>query len=325
MAGVTRLMRQSKTPKPVESRMETRVFSRAEAEKWVVPPFQRPLRVNEKVRALAEELKVNGGIISGVITLGKLPNDKTEYLVDGQHRREAFLISELPEMLTDVRTCLFDSIVEMSDEFVRLQQSLVKMRPDDILRGLEASTRSLKIIRQTCPFVGYDQLRRGGEKGPIVGMSAVLRLWFGSRPETPVAHKSGVTSAQMAKELDDLECTNLCKFLHIAHAAWGNDHAYNRLWAGLNLGMCMWLYRRLVLEQDRFGNARFMTLRDEQFKKCLMAMSAEADYIDWLANRNLTDHHRNACYRRIKAIFTKRLKEERIDAPKFPSPAWASN
>lgn len=324
MAGVTRLMRQSKTPKPVESRMETRVFSRAEAEKWVVPPFQRDLRINEKVRELAEELKVNGGIISGVITLGKLSNDKSEYLVDGQHRRAAFMISELPEMLTDVRTCMFDSVADMAEEFVRLQQHLVKMRPDDILRGLEASTRSLKIIRQTCPFVGYDQLRRGSEKGAMVGMSAVIRLWAGSRPETPV--RSSVTASQLAKELDDLECTNLCKFLHVAYGAWGVDQAYNRLWAGLNLGMCMWLYRRVVLDQDRFGNKRAMILRDEQFKRCLMTMSAETDYIDWLANRQLSDHHRNACYRRVKAIFSRRLKEDKIaENPKFPSPAWSSN
>lgn len=315
----------AKPAKTVNSRMETRVFSRAEVEAWVLPPFQRPLRVNEKVRALAEEMKQNGGILSGVITLGRLPNDKANYLVDGQHRREAFVISELPEMLTDVRTCIFDDIGEMSDEFVRLQSSLVRMRPDDILRGLEATTRSLKIIRDRCPYVGYDQLRRGGAQGAIVGMSITLRLWSGSRPETPVANKGGVTAAQMAKEIDDLEVSNLCKFLDAAHASWGHDPSYARLWAGLNLGMCMWLYRRLVLDQDRSSNKRAMILTTEQFKKCLMAMSAEDDYTDWLGGRSLSDHHRNPCYRRIKSIFSKRLKEERIDNPRFPQPAWASS
>lgn len=321
---VVTTLKRVKPQKTVSSRMETRVFSRHEAEGWVVPSFQRPLRVNEKVRALAEELKANGGILSGVITLGKLPNDKVDYLVDGQHRREAFLISELPEMLSDVRTCMFDDHADMADEFVRLQQSLVRMRPDDILRGLEGSTRSLKIIRQACPFVGYDQLRRGSNSGPIVGMSVALRFWTGTATETPTANKTGATAAQQAREIDEGEVTNLCKFLHIAHSAWGHDQSYARLWAGLNLGMCMWMYRRLVLDQDRLGNKRAMILREEQFKKCLMEVSAHADYIDWLGGRVLSDHHRSPCYRRLKVLFAKRLKEEKIDNPRFPQPAWAT-
>jgi hypothetical protein len=321
--AVTKLVRAHKETKTVSSRMETRVFNREEAQAWVVPPFQRPLHVNAKVRALAEEMKQNGGIISGVITLGKLPNDKTEYLVDGQHRREAFLISDLPEMLSDVRTCIFDTIADMADQFVLLQQQLVRMRPDDILRGLEASTRSLKIIRETCPFVGYDQIRRVGSNSPVVSMAMVLRFWIGSEGDTPQSNKYSATAAQIAKEMNDLETTTLCKFLHLAHSCWGNDHGYARLWGGLNLGLCMWMYRRLVIDQDRSTN-RAMHLNTDLFKKCLMAMSAEPDYTDWLSGRTMTDHHRSPCYRRIKAIFAKRLKEERIENPRFPSPAWAS-
>lgn len=323
--AVTKLIRAQKTPKTVSSRMETRVFSREEVEAWIVPAFQRPLRVNEKVRALAEEMKQNGGILSGVITLGRLPNDKADYLVDGQHRREAFLISNLPEMLSDVRTCMFDNLADMADEFVRLQQSLVRMRPDDILRGLEGSTRSLLIIRETCPFVGYDQIRRvGSDRASIVSMAMVLRFWTGSEGETPQSNKYSATAGQLAKEMNDLEVTTLCKFLHLAHACWGHDKGYARLWGGLNLGMCMWLYRRLVIDQDR-STKRSVHLNTDMFKKCLMAMSAEPDYTDWLSGRSLSDHHRNPCYRRIKTIFTKRLKEEQIDNPKFPSPAWASS
>lgn len=322
--AVAKLVRVHPVPKSVSSKMETMVFDREDVQKWVPPAFQRPLRVNEKVRSLAEELKQNGGILSGIITLGKLPNDKTIYLVDGQHRREAFLISDLAEGLSDVRICSFDSMADMADEFVRLQQSLVKMRPDDVLRGLEASTRSLKIIRETCPFVGYDLIRRsGGDHAPVLSMAVAIRFWIGSRGDTPVNNTQGGTAAQMAREIDDREVMSLCKFLHVVHTAWGHDPAYARLWSGLNLGISMWLYRRVVLDQDR-SNKRAVILNTEQFKKCMMALSAAGDYIDWLGGRMLSDHHRSACYRRIKTILAPRLKEDGVDNPKFPQPAWAA-
>lgn len=316
-----------KIPKSAISAMETLLFTRGDTATWVVPPFQRPLRINDKVRALAEDLKVNGGFISGVLTLGKLKGEpKTTYIVDGQHRIEAFKISELPEAIADVRTCTFDNLAEMADEFVLLQQSLVRMRPDDVLRGLEASTPSLQIIRKTCEFVGYDQIRRNAAHSPVVGMSAVLRAWAGSQNETPTSHKAGATSAQLIKEMEALEVTNLCKFLHLAHSAWGHDHNYGRLWGALNMGICMWLYRRVVLDQDRTGNKRATILNHDQFKKCLLAVSADPDYIDWLANRSMTDHHRTPAYRRVKALFSARLKEDGIsESARFPSPAWSQN
>jgi hypothetical protein len=151
-----------KIPKSAISLMETALFTREQASAWVVPPFQRPLRVNEKVRSLAGDLKANGGFIDGVMTLGKLKGDKVTYIVDGQHRREAFLISELPEAIADIRTMTFDDMAEMADQFVLLQSSLVRMRPDDVLRGLEPTTRSLQIILcgQSCA-VFANALRAG--------------------------------------------------------------------------------------------------------------------------------------------------------------------
>jgi hypothetical protein len=315
-----------KIPKSAISLMETALFTREQAAQWVVPPFQRPLRVNEKVRALAEDLKANGGFIDGVLTLGKLKGDKATFIVDGQHRREAFLISELAEAIADIRTMTFEDMAEMADQFVLLQSSLVKMRPDDVLRGLEPTTRSLQIIRSTCNFVGYDNVRRGGTGSPIIGMTGALRAWFGSAFETPLSHQSGKTAAQMAKEMNDLEVTNLCKFLHVAHAAWGRDGAYNRLWTALNLGLCMWLYRRVVLDQDRTGSKRYTLLNTEQFKKCLMTLSAAEDYIDWLANRSMTDHHRAPAYRKIRTMFGERLRQDGMtEKVKFPQPAWVGN
>jgi len=308
-------------PKSAISKMETMLFTREEALVWVVPPFQRPLRINDKVRAVAEELKINGGFIQGVLTLGKLANDKTTYIVDGQHRIEAFKMAELSEAIADVRTCTFESVAEMADEFVMLQQALVRMRPDDVLRGLEASSHALQVIRKTCPFVGYDQIRRGNEYSPILSMSTAIQIWAGSRGETPSRNLSGQTASQVIKQMDDGEVTNLCKLLHVAHQAWGRDAAYGRLWNSLNLGVTMWMYRRMVLDPDRTKRASVLT--QEQFKRCLMSVSENGDYIDWLGGRILTDFHRMPCYRRLRVIFGDRLRKENIDNPLFPKPAWA--
>lgn len=312
-----------KIPKSAISQMETMLVSRDEAMSWAVPSFQRPLRVNDKVRALAEDLKANGGFLSGVLTLGKLKGDRATYIVDGQHRIEAFKISEIKECIADVRTCTFESMAEMADEFVMLQQPLVRMRPDDVLRGLEGSTHALQVIRKTCPFVGYDQIRRGNDHAPMVSMAAIIKIWNGSKPDTPSRVSGALTASVIVREIDDTEVTNLCKFLHVAHAAWGRDEAYGRLWNSLNIGICMWMYRRMVLDQDRVGTKRATLINTEQFKKCLMSVSTSAEYIDWLGGRSLTDFHRAPCYRRLKAMFVARLKSEGIENPRLPSPAWS--
>jgi hypothetical protein len=314
--------RAPRIPQSAVSQMDTKLISRAEIDTWRVPDFQRPLRINDKVRALAEELKTNGGFISGVVTLGHLKSDATTYIVDGQHRLEAFKISELPECIADVRICKFESLADMADEFVLLQQSLVRMRPDDVLRGLEASTHALQVIRQACPYVGYGQIRKGNEYTPVVSMASVLRIWSGTRQETPSRSHQGLSPAGLARTMEPVEVTNLCKFLHIANEAWGRDPNTARLWTTLNMGICMWMYRRMVLDPERLTK-RSIVLKDEQFKKCLMAVSASPDYIDWLVGRIMTDFHRGPCYRRIKNLFAARLKEDGIDNPRFPQPAWA--
>ncbi len=131
-------------PKSVRSAMETLLFTRGEVDAWRVPDFQRPIRVNAKVLALVEELKRNGGIIPGILTLGKISGDKTIYIVDGQHRAEAFKISELGECIADVRIVTFESFADMANEFVELNSRLVNMRPDDILRSLAQSMPALQ-------------------------------------------------------------------------------------------------------------------------------------------------------------------------------------
>ncbi len=309
-------------PKASQSRMDTLILDQAMVSQWRIPPFQRPLRINEKVRIVAEQMKSTESI-EGVITLGKHNADQSFYIVDGQHRVEAFKLSGLGEIIADVRVCSFDNMSDMADEFVRLNSSLVRMRPDDILRGLEGSTPALKAIRRSCEFVGYDQIRRG-KSSPIVSMSALLRCWSAASGETPSTNGGG-SAASLAQSLDQGSQQNLIGFLATAHSAWGRDPEYLRLWGNLNLTLCMWMFNRLVIDRDRSGNKRYVILSMPEFKRCLMSVSADGDYLAWLPGRNLNDRDRSPCYSRLKTIFSRRLTEDsKGKKPALPSPAWAS-
>lgn len=310
-------------PKNVQSKMETIIVTPTMVNQWKIPPFQRPLRINEKVRSVAEQIKKTEGI-EGVLTLGKVRNDPSFWIVDGQHRKEAFVLSGIDEAIADVRLCIFDSMGEMADEFVRLNSSLVKMRPDDILRGLEGSTPALKTIREKCEFVGYDNIRRSGS-GPVLSMSALIRCWHAAQYETPTSSGAGGSVTSLANSIDQVSLQNLLAFISTAHAAWGRDLEYFRLWGNLNLALCMWLWNRLVIDRDRYGAKRYVALNIPDFKKCLMSLSADGDYLAWLPGRGLNDRDRSPGYRRIKQIFVTRLREEWNGKDvKFPAPAWAS-
>lgn len=326
MANVIPMKGMREAPKSVRSEMQTLILTAAEMRQWVLPPFQRELRVNEKVRALSEVLKAGGGMMTGIMTVGRVSGNRTLFLVDGQHRREAFYLSELSECIADVRMCEFDSLAEMAEEFVALNSRLVNMRPDDILRGMEASLRSLQYIRKSCDFVGYEHIRRSSSKSAVLSMSAVIRCWVGSAGETPSANGAGRSALQLAEDLEDASAQELVKFLLTARSAWGSDPEYYRLWGNLNLTISMWMWRRLVLERDN-RIKRSVQLNADQFRRCLMSVSASPDYIDWLTGRVLSEKDRSPCYTRLKAIFAARLRSDSKDPtvkPLLPSPAWAS-
>lgn len=281
---------------------------------WKIPEFQRSLRVNDKVTLLAEQIKRDGGVIPGVLTIGVL--DKDRYLIDGQHRREAFLMSECIVGYADVRICHFEDMAAMGEEFVNLNSRLVNMRPDDILRGLERTYAPLAKIRKRCAFVGYGQIRRS-ERTPMLSMSAMLRCWFGSAPEAPMR---GIGSAMSLVRALSSEDADLCiEFLNCAFAAWGRDENVNRLWCNLNLGLCMWLYRRIVLSAY---SAKTKKISKEQFTRCLMSLAADPAYCDWLVGRNTSQRDVSPAYTRIKAIFARRLEQDLGGKHLLPKPAW---
>lgn len=304
--------------KQTQTSLDTRALTRDEVEKWKHPPFQRPLKENEKVRDLATQIDADGGVIPGILTLGVLAGDV--YIVDGQHRLHAFTLAKCQIAYADVRTHFFASMADMGAEFVRLNSSLVKLRPDDILRGLEGSLATLQRLRKKCPFIGYDMIRRN-DRSPILSMSMVIRTWLGSYTEVPAS--SGVSAAQLAQTfLTESEVDQAIAFLSLAYEAWGRDTEYQRLWGALNLILCAWLYRRLVMGHDVSVKAERLT--HDQFRKCLMALSADAQYLEWLVGRNrLNDHDRSPAFQRVKRLFVARLRSDGHANPKLPAPAWS--
>ena len=165
-----------RAPKDERTVMDTWVLTSESIEAWRIPPFQRPLRVNDKVRQIGEEIKTTE-VIPGVITLGIVDTgrDRSTYLMDGQHRIEGFRISGLKEAFADMRILHFSNMADMGVAFVNLNSQIVKMRPDDILRGMEGHIEGVRIVRERCNFVGYDQVRRGTHS-PILGVVACHQI-----------------------------------------------------------------------------------------------------------------------------------------------------
>jgi hypothetical protein len=284
---------------------------------WKAPKFQRPKRVNSRVKQLVEEIK-KSGVLPGVITLGQLHHDT--YLVDGQHRLEAFLLSELPVGYCEVRVVHGKSMAELAKEYDNLNAVLVTRRPDDRLKAQEEWSTVLQQIRKACPFVGYDMVRRNPHS-PIVSMSNLLRMWNGSSKEVPSS--GGASAVDIAETLSSEESRMLIEFTQIAHDGWGRDPEFARLWGSLNMQICMWLFRRTVYGYNMPSTSRVVRLDKPLFKKCLTGLSANSAYLDWLVGRQITDRDRSPCYARVKKIFAERVHLETEKKCHFPQPAWA--
>lgn len=300
--------------KATRTKVDTIIVTPAIVRAWRNPEFQRPLKINDKVKALAETIK-HDGVIPGMITIGVM--GEVTYRVDGQHRCEAFLLSGIDEGYSDVRYHWFDTMAEMAQEFERLNSALVKMRPDDILRAREASSEAMRALRAKCPFIGYDMIRRG-PKSPVLSMSAALRCWYGSETEVPSAPSE--SASRCADRLNMEEAEALGTFLNIAFEAWGRDAEYARVWSSHTLTIAAWIYRRTVITPYTAMTTR---LTREQFRKCMMALTADERHMEWLVGRMLGDRDRSPGYNRMKGIFSKRLEMDGLQKIKLPGPAWA--
>lgn len=319
MGDATRAERQTRT------KMDTIMLTIATIGSWKKPPFQRTLIVNSKVREVVDHLKETGGVMPGTLTLGMIGGET--YLVDGQHRTEAFKMSGLKEGFADVRVHWFESVAEMAKEFEQLNSALVNWKPDDILRSRESYMPALQELRRLCPFIGYTMVRRSGGS-PLISMSAVLRCWFGSETEVPLAG-AGRSARNAADRLTMDEAKALAAYLEIPSAAWGRDSEFYRLWGNLTLCLTMWLYRRTVVQLYTPATTR---LTRDQFRMGLQALSADPRFLEYLVGRGMNDTSRAPTYNRIKTIFAARLEGEVGAVAKtkaghtkvrLPTPSWA--
>jgi hypothetical protein len=269
-----------------------------------------------------------------VISLGRLRSELKSaaakfYLIDGQHRREAFLISGIKEAYADVRSNVYETMEEMAQDYLRLNSPISRKTPDDQLRAFMESSPALKLISHQCHYVGYRYIR-ANPGSPIIGMSAILRRWWASGKESPAISGGPGSAAEIAHRLTVEEAAEIVRFLKVAYGAWGGDIENARLWGSLNMVLCMWLWRVLVLDTDRTGSRRYITLTEEQFKQCLMAASADKPYVDWLLGRNMAERDRAPCYRRLRTVFMTRLPSAGVGdyhgrKVKMPQPAWMNN
>lgn len=306
----------SPSEKLTRTTVDTLEITQKVVKSWKLPPFQRDLKINPKVRAVADEIRTAGGVLPGILTIGVY--DGETYIVDGQHRLAAWQMTGLEVGYADVRMHWFNSVGDMANEFVRLNSSLVRLRPDDILRGMEPSTPALQRIRRKCGFIGYDMVRRS-DKAPVLSMSVFLRTWIGTKTEVPGSVQSGVALTMM----DEAETTAAIEFIQLCFESWRRDSAYARLWGALNLTLCAWLYRRTVMGEGLSKASRVARLTADEFRKCVLALSADSMYLDYLVGRNLGDRDRAPAYGRVKTIFQQRYLSETGHSIRLPQPPWS--
>lgn len=311
-----KLKPQTEAERATRTSTDTLEITQALVKSWKRPPFQRLIRVTDKVMEVKQEVEETH-VLPGVLTLGVL--DGLTYVIDGQHRIEAYLMSGVPAAYVDVRVAHYKSMGEMAAEYYKLNSRLSSMKPDDYLRALESSEPALGKIRRGCKFVGYDNLRRN-PNSPILSMSTVVRVWWASAKDAPTA--GGISAVDAVRDMSDDEANGLIDFLTIAYEAWGADKEYARLWSGLNLGLCMWLFRRVVLTQS---GPRVTKVTRDMFKACLTNLSADSGHLEWLQGRNFNDMNRSPAYKRIKGIFVKRLQQNGGPKPVLPEPDWVKS
>lgn len=295
------------------------LLTATEVEKWRTPEFQRVTRVNNSVKELAEHIKTTQ-VLPGELVLGRLRSDlNVLYIIDGKHRLLAFDTSGVPEVYAETRTETFETMAEMAKRYRELNSSLRRMTADDIVRAVEEENSALRHIRICCKFVGYD-IRRHSQM-EIVSMSMFLRAWEAARAEVPSTNSR--SAVDLAQELSMAQADVMVDFLNAAYSAWGREADARNLWKSMNLTLCIWLYLRLVKHHMvRGSNWTFMDTA--QFGRCLAALSAKDDYLEWLVGRSrLSDELRASSYQKIVEKLTNALHGEGIVKPILPTPEWA--
>jgi hypothetical protein len=132
----------------------------------------------------------------------------------------------------------------------------------------------------------------------------------------------GFGAVIVAGQLDHEETIKLMQFLNLCFSAWRRDTEYRTLWGSLNMILCAWLYRRIVIGGAGKGLSRATRMTQEQFRAGLQSLSA-GEYMEYLVGRRVSDHDRAPAYNRIKNIFAKRYLTDTKQRLLLPQPTWA--
>jgi hypothetical protein len=98
-------------------------------------------------------------------------------------------------------------------------------------------------------------------------MEDVVRVWFDSEHEVP-HHQSSTVNKQLVRQAENLtqaEAVKICEFLGACRNFTFEANRRN-LWKTYNMTLCLWLYRRLVWQEDpsikvsKFSPEAFSTL-----------------------------------------------------------------
>lgn len=295
-------------------RSEVVVVTVALVNSWERPDFQRMFKQTKNVVDATNQIGRTEEI-PGTIWIGVW--EGRSYVVDGQHRIEAFLGANIAEALASVAFKAFDSYDAMARFYRMINTPLRSFSAQDNLKAAAVEYESLRIIEREATFASWYKPKRNS--GKTIQISSMVRFWGMARSDAPGGSAQVVA---VAAGMNKLAAHRLCVFGSLCHDAWGTDSGYAALWGGLNFPVVLWLYARTVL-RDPEPSLRVTRLDQPAFKKALVSLCDES-YVDWLRGRNSLQNFRSPCYNKIKQRFKATL-EKRGERLTLPSPDWASN
>lgn len=260
--------------------------------RFPLPSCQRAFRPSAKKRAEVLEEMIRTGRIPGQILLGTI-NGTDLYLVDGQHREIICLDAGIETILAEVRVRRFANMDELVKEYIRCNSKIASHTSGDQLKALVTLyPTTLGFISKKCSFVSFSSRRIDGGKANV-NFSMCISAWTHSKRNKPTDGGFGKVE-DMARDLTPADAAQLAEFLKLAHDAWGREPAIATLWGNLNLTLCMWLYRRVVLAATVAPSRRKKAVTQVtpvQFRNALMELVGynKGNYVAILRNRTLSN------------------------------------
>jgi hypothetical protein len=170
---------------------------------------------------------------------------------------------------------------------------------NDRLHIMSALHEPLRFIARTCEnFVTYEF----SLKHPAT-MGAVVRAWFDSKHEVP-RHKTLKEQSKEIAALTQAEAVQICEFLSVCKN-FTFEASSRLLWKPYNLTLCLWLYRRLVWQED--PAIKVSKLSPDDFGT-LLSKLVDDQYCVSLISKDISSRHdRVDTYKEMRKRFSTAL------------------